>query len=371
MAIARLCVLWGLALISVPFVGCTDSARMGEAADSTLAVADTVPSAPVFDIRSVTLDAREPPANKVLVDLRTLGVTHLTFVSFGWQETGDDPHVRLDTTAGWYSESHQGIRALARRAKALGMNVILKPHVWVGGYDEEQSRSEIGFQTEAAWSRWEASYRHFLLTYAKLASKVDADILVLGTELSRPARARPAFWRSLADSVRRVYDGELTYAANWHEEYREIEFWDALDYVGVQAYFPLAEGSQPSLDTLQAHWQSHRRALRRVHRRTDRPVLFTEVGYRSASSAARAPWRWPEEETGVVPDSALQARCYRAFLSTMGSARWFAGAMVWKWHPDAGGRRRSAFTPQGKPAEGVLQRWFAERPARSSGQVAR
>lgn len=338
-------------------VGCSES-EQGATERNTVSVTDTVPSEPVFGIRSVTLDARDRPAPEVLVYLRDLGVTHITLVSFGWQEATNDPEVRVDTSDGWYSESHSGIRALARQADTLGMGVILKPHLWIGGYDEAQDRSNIAFDTEAAWADWEASYRQFLMHYARLAADVEADVLVLGTELHRSATSRPGFWRSLADSARRVYDGDLTYAANWHEEYRQISFWDALDFVGVQGYFPLTEMADPPLDTLQARWQSHRRALAQVHRRTGKPVLFTEIGYRSAPSAAAAPWRWPERDGDVPADSSLQARCYRAFLSTMGGAPWFAGAVIWKWHPTAGERHRTAFTPQEKPAETVLRRWF-------------
>lgn len=338
-------------------MGCSEAERVSPERRS-VSVADTVSSDPVFGIRSVTLDARDRPDPDLLVHLRDLGVTHITLVSFGWQEATNDPEVRVDTSDGWYSESHRGIRALAQQADTLGMGVILKPHLWIGGYDEEQDRSEIGFETEAAWSEWETSYRQFLMHYARLATEVEADVLVLGTELRSSTTNRPAFWRSLADSVRSVYDGKLTYAANWHEEYRQISFWDALDFVGVQAYFPLVEMTDPPLDTLQAQWQSHRYALAQVHRRTGKPVLFTEIGYRSAPSAAAAPWRWPEREEDVPADSSIQARCYRAFFSTMGQAPWFAGAIIWKWHPTTAEHRSTAFTPQDKPAEAVLRRWF-------------
>ena len=335
------------------------------ASDSTADPA-SAPATPVFDIRSVTLDARNPPEPGLLPHLRELGVTHLTLVSFGWQRAADDPRVRTDTSDGWYSESHSGIRALARRADTLGMDVILKPHLWIGGYDEAQDRSDIGFDTAAEWRRWMTDYRTFVMTYARLAADVDADILVLGTELTRPARERPSFWRGLADTVRTVYDGDLTYAANWHESYDQIAFWDALDYVGVQAYFPLSDVADPPLDSLQVGWRRHREALARVHERTDRPVLLTEVGYRSAPSAAAAPWRWPEEDDAPV-DHALQARCYRAFFSTVGQAPWLAGAIVWKWHPAAEVEHPTGFTPQGKPAEAVVRRWFT--PAKDSARA--
>ncbi|WP_103030119.1 glycoside hydrolase family 113 [Salinibacter altiplanensis] len=361
-----LCLATGLALgvLLVAGAGCGDTTGASPAA------ADTRPDAkPIFDVRSVTLDARTRPDSSLLVRLRDLGVTHPTLVAFGWQKAPDSPTVRVDTGDGWYSESHRGIRTLARQADALGMGVILKPHLWVGGYDETQDRSTIGFESDARWREWEANYRRFLLLYARLAAEVDADALVLGTELTRAATERPHFWRGLADSVRAVYDGKLTYAANWHEAYERIQFWDALDYVGVQAYFPLTEAEDPSLAALQEGWRPHRAALAKIHERTGRPILLTEIGYRSAVGAAAAPWEWPERDDGAVPDSALQARCYRAFLSTVGRAPWLKGGIIWKWHPPGEVEGPTAFTPQAKPAEDVLRRWFTGATA-DSGRTA-
>lgn len=348
-----------LAIVLVVGILLIGGAGCGDTEGASPTSADTLPGPePIFDIRSVTLDARRRPDSSLLVQLRDLGVTHLTLVSFGWQKAPDVPAIRADTGDGWYSESHRGIRNLARQAAALGMGVILKPHLWVGGYDEAQNRSAIGFDSGVQWRNWEAEYRRFLMLYAQLAQEVDADALVLGTELTRPSTERPTFWRGLADTVRTVYDGKLTYAANWHEAYQDIQFWDALDYVGVQAYFPLADADDPSLATLRAGWRPHQAALKEVHDRTGRPILVTEVGYRSAVGAAEAPWTWPERDDSAVPDSALQARCYRAFLSTVGRAPWLKGSIIWKWHPPNEVEGPTAFTPQGKPAEAVLRRWF-------------
>ncbi|MFB6273128.1 MAG: hypothetical protein ABEL51_09575 [Salinibacter sp.] len=347
--------LLALGAIVAVGVGGVGSERDDSASENpdTLAV-----SAPIFDVRSVTLDARNRPDSSLLVRLRDLGVTHLTLVSFGWQENASSTEIRIDTSDGWYSESHTGIRTLAQQAHALGMDVILKPHLWVGGYDEAQNRSEIGFASAARWRDWEAEYRRFLMTYARLAATVDADVLVLGTELTRAATERPDFWRELASDVRSVYDGKLTYAANWHKAYKQVQFWKSLDYVGVQAYFPLTDNENPSLQTLRDGWKSHRAGLARVHERTDRPVLFTEVGYRSAPGAAEKPWTWPEDDGEATPNYALQARCYKAFFSTVGRASWLKGGIIWKWHPPSEVERRTGFTPQDKPAEDVLRRWF-------------
>ena len=365
--------------------GCHDQTRSGsgEAVDSSASVssADPVPTAS-FPIRSVTLDARSRPSDATLRRIRALGTTHLTLIPFGFQREAAATEIRMHTDGGWYSETDRGIRDLARRADRLGMRLILKPHVWIGDYSAEgQERDQVRFQTDAEWRAWEEHYRRFLMHYAHLARDVNAAVLVVGSELTRSAHERPDFWRTLIRDVRGAYDGDLTYAANWHDAFETIAFWDALDYAGVQAYFPLVaaaadtsdtpstvsslggsprsgSAARPSLDALVRGWDRHERMLHRIHEATGRPILFTEIGYRSAPDAASAPWRWPEDNRSAPPDPAQQALCYRAFFHRFACVDWMAGAIVWKWHPDAEGQRPTGFTPQDKPAEQVLTQGF-------------
>ena len=96
-------------------------------------------------------------------------------------------------------------------------------------------------------------------------------------------------------------------------------------------------------------------------------MLFTEVGYRSTADAAVEPWVW---RSAAPVDDELQAALYEAMFRTFWRKPWFAGTHVWKWFPDGstrfGGRRarrhalqrERGFTPQGKPAEEVLVRWY-------------
>jgi hypothetical protein len=202
--------------------------------------------------------------------------------------------------------------------------------------------------------------------YARLAQDVGAAMLIIGTELANPVRQRPAFWRALIREVRRVYDGEVTYAANWYEEYEHVTFWEDLDYIGVQAYFPLSEHESPSLDAIKAGWKPHQSALAALHEKTGRPILFTEIGYRSVPYAAIEPWRWlARDEPGQVePDYELQARLYQAFFERCWHQPWLSGVFVWKWYGSTGRRGRDRhtldFTPQDKPAEQVIGSWFTQ-----------
>lgn len=310
-------------------------------------------------IQGVTLDARRKPPASTLPEIAALGVTHVSVVPFGFQRRTDDPDLRTNYDARWYTEGDAGIRALARQADTLGLHLILKPHIWIGSDDPEQWSSNIGFETEADWAQWEATYREFALHYAHLSTEIDAPLFVLGAELGRSVREREAFWRSLIAEVRTVYAGDLTYAANWYDDFEQVPFWDALDVIAIQAYFPLAETPSPTVDELCAGWEQHKRAIEAVHERTGHPVVFTEIGYRDVPHAAARPWEWPaHREPPAEVDEAMQARLYTAFFHEVWPEPWMAGAILWKWYPPSDRSHAGDFTPQGKPAEAVIRRAF-------------
>ncbi len=314
-------------------------------------------------IQSVTLDARNPPSASMLPRLRDLGVTHVTLIQFGFQQSIDLPEIHMNPDARWYSESDQGIREMAQVSDSLGMKIILKPHLWLGRYSAGgQARNEIGYAEEEQWLAWEEDYSAFMMHYAHLAEEIDAALLVVGTELARSAHERPQYWRSLINAIRSVYQGQLTYAANWWAEYEQIEFWDALDFIGIQAYFELSQEPDPTPVMLAKGWDPHITILSDLSERLDRPVLFTEIGYRNVDDAAAKPWRWPSrDEMGQAsPNNELQARLYTVFFDELWNEPWFHGAILWKWNGDQDSRSMSSlgFTPQGKPAEEIIRQRF-------------
>ena len=306
--------------------------------------------------------------------LGAIGANWIVQTPFGWQRRHDSPAIELHTSGGvLWGETDEGLEVTTRLAAARGIRTLLKPHIWLtepGG----RWRSDIAMGSEQEWQRWFADYRRFILHYARLAERLGIGGLAVGTELRAAIRARPEDWRRLIAEVRTVYGGQLTYSANWYREFEEVGFWDALDYVGIQAYFPLTERESPTVDELMAGWRRHLPAIEAVARRTGRPVLFTELGYRNGADAAIEPWRWPDraERLSGASDPATQARCYEAFFRTFWHRPWFAGAYVWKWFPAPGGRPRGVgFSPQGQPAEAVLASWYGRAavpggPARTS-----
>ena len=297
---------------------------------------------------------------------------HINWIAqtpFGWQAGPAEPAVRLHTARpggrfGLWGESDAGIAYTAQLARRHRIRTLLKPHLWVRG--RSAWPGDINMNGAADWEAWFASYATFILHYAALAEAEHVDGLCIGTELQHATEpAHEKAWRGLIRQIRRVYHGPLTYAANWSGEYEQIHFWDALDYVGIQAYFPLCSQPSPSLDTLLRGWQPHLQKLARWQKKINKPVVFTEVGYKTTPDAAAKPWEWPEHMAALAtPDEATQACCYEALFRACWGLPWLKGVFIWKWYPgleaEGSARRHADFTPQHKPAETVLARWFGQ-----------
>ncbi len=301
-------------------------------------------------------------------ELDALVEVHVDWIAqtpFGWQDRVDSPSLRWITDGRvMWGETDEGLTVTTRLAKERGIHTLLKPHVWLRDRAGGKWVGDIQMANEADWQRWFASYRGFILHYAQLAERLGIEGLVIGTELHTAAATREADWRRLIAEVRQVYSGPLTYAANWYREYEEVRFWDALDWIGIQAYFPLTEQENPSRADLERSWQPHLQAILKVQRQFGKPILFTELGYRSTRGAAIKPWEWPDSRSAATADPdalATQAAAYEAFFRTFWHRDEFAGVYLWKWypHPPPEGRSRADdFTPQNKPAGRVLSLWF-------------
>ena len=105
-------------------------------------------------------------------------------------------------------------------------------------------------------------------------------------------------WRQLIADVREVYSGELTYAANF-DQYDMVTFWDALDYISINAYFPLRRIWQPGTTAedlypvFETRWAAILRSIRQLAQESgwgDKRILFTELGYVYRKDSTIQPW---------------------------------------------------------------------------------
>ena len=290
--------------------------------------------------------------------LSQLGVRWISMSPHGRQDALGSTRI-LYPDPGPYHATEGGMRQAIRQARGEGFSILLQPTLWLR---EDLWRGEIRMAREEDWRAWFASYRSFLLHYARLAAEEQVDMLSVGLEL-RGTVEREADWRALIAEVRGVFSGPLTYAANWWREVDEVPFWDALDRVGVQFFYPLSDSPDASDEDLRAGLGRIRAKLEALSESVERRYLFTEVGYRSEPAPWMEPWVW---RTDAPEDGGAQARCARLVIDTFHDAPGFAGLFWWNWYlqPEALRPADRRFSPQGKPAEPVLAAAF--RPLRES-----
>lgn len=150
------------------------------------------------------------------------------------------------------------------------------------------------------------------------------------------------------------YTGKLIYAASWRgssegataPEFENITWWDAVDIIGVDAYFPLSQNNADlAVGQLQASWQGQRPCgskdpnvcpgnivsrLAAVASKYGRSVIFTAAGYGSTPGANSGP-PIPSSANLANHDQPEQLADMQALLETFTGEAWWAGAF---WNGD-------------------------------------
>jgi hypothetical protein len=218
----------------------------------------------------------------------------------------------------------------------------------------EGRHNEIEMRTEADWQAWFRNYGEYILAHARQAEAAGADMFCVGRELDRTVLRREADWRDIIRRIRSAYHGPLTYSANF-DTYRGLGFWDALDFIGVSAYFNLSDVQDPSPAELATGWDRALAPLGAISRHFDRPVLLTEVGYPAIAGASKAPWR-----EGPGPAEVwLQSRLYEAAFRAVSQRPWIVGAFPWLWEGTSEPPFRDpSYSIKGKPASFTMARWY-------------
>lgn len=259
-----------------------------------------------------------------------------------------------------YTAPAPAVAAAVADARALGLAVTLFPIVRLAApRTSDEWRGTLAPRDRAAWWR---SYTARMVGLARLAQQSGAAVLSVGSELSTldGAADRPA-WAALVAAVRRVFSGRLMYSGNW-DHFRDVAIYDLVDVVGLCGYFALTLPGAPStVDDLTRGWRDVRVELDRFARARGRPIVFTELGYRSIRGSAAAPW---DEGTPGTVDLDEQRRAYAAFRRVFRDAppSRFGGVYFWNWYGWGGPTSRS-YTPRHKPAADELRAFFRERAA--------
>ncbi len=277
---------------------------------------------------------------------------YAAIMPFGFIQDLEHPEIFFNSERQWFGETLAGAKQYIESIREHDIKIMLKPQLWVwhGAYT-----GFIEMQNETDWKTLEDTYSKYILEYAHLAQELHVEIFCIGTELDFFIKNRPDFWFDLIKKVRTTYNGKLTYAANW-DEFKRTPFWRELDFIGIDAYFPISDNRTPSVEDCIRGWDAHKPIIKKYADSINKPVVFTEYGYRSVDYSAKEPWKSDRNMTQVNLEA--QKHATQALYDVFWHEPWFSGGFVWKWfhsHDTVGGNENSQYTPQNKPVESVIK----------------
>jgi hypothetical protein len=292
-------------------------------------------------------------SSAVLLDeLAKMGTNWISITPFGRIWSLESTDIAWDFEAP-YPDNRAAIIRMVRQAHERGIQVLLIPHLWVetGGW-----RGEIDPGSEEGWLAYQASYQSWLLGWAQVAAEAGADAFSIGVECKSWSGRFGAYWTRLISEVRQTFGGYLTYSANW-DEIEGVLFWDQLDVVGINAFYPLADADDASVEEYLERAEHIAATVAAEAETLMMPITFVEVGYTTRRNAAVQPWLWPDGMEGVEVSEWEQARALAASFEAFLPYEWFTGFFIWRYYANLDDVSQEAiwgFSPHAKMAESLL-----------------
>ncbi|MCH8823458.1 MAG: hypothetical protein IH984_08105 [Planctomycetes bacterium] len=255
----------------------------------------------------------------------------------------------------------QQLIAILKHAKKRNLHTTLLPIVLIEKPGEKDWRGVI---EPTDWDAWWKSYDNFIDRFVKIAVTADVDLFSIGSELNT-TESQINRWTRIAKNVRQSFPGKLTYSANW-DRYDKIKLWPLVDIMSVSSYFELSRDDEDApFEILRDAWIKERDLLLKTAKQYDRPLMLSEVGYPSLSSAAAFPWNYVAKD-GEQADHAAQARCYEAFFAAwtdvvVDPTNLAIGFHCYHWDPyHHGDSRDTGYGIKGKPALEIIRKGFED-----------
>ncbi|MGJ8683540.1 MAG: glycoside hydrolase family 113 [Nonlabens sp.] len=302
-------------------------------------------------INGITLVATHNPIDATgIKQLTEYNANYAVIVPYAWMKSLEEPQVHYDEERGDWGEKPKGVNITIDLMKEQNLEVLLKPQLWIGRGDYT---GNIALKDEAHWKILEDSYTEYIMRFVHIAASKNVGMFCIGTELDSFVELRPKYWDNLIVEIRKIYKGKLTYAGNW-DSYKHVHFWKQLDFIGVDAYFPLSEEKTPTSLIIQESWKKWVLEMSTLSRKLDKKILFTEYGYISADYAGLEPWKNAREDRLV--NEKAQAVLFQGLYDAVWDKEWFAGGFIWKHHAEESRWRgfEKRFTTQGKEAQKVV-----------------
>lgn len=306
---------------------------------------------PESKINGITLVATHNPIDTTgIKPLTSYNASHAKIVPYAWMKSLEEPQVYYDEERGDWGEKPHGVKETIKLMHEQNLQVFLKPQLWIG---RGSYTGEIALKSDEDWKTLEDSYTDYIMRFVKIAASEKVSMFCIGTELDSFVKLRPQYWDQLIKEVRKIYNGKITYASNW-DSYKYVHFWEQLDYIGVDAYFPVSTEKTPQLHTVQESWKKWEDDLSTLSRKHNKQILFAEYGYVSADYAGLEPWKNAGEDR--LENQAAQAILLQGLYNAVWNKEWFAGGFLWKHHAEKSRRRgyEKRFTTQEKEGQKVV-----------------
>ena len=277
----------------------------------------------------------------------------ITLMPFAFVKHVGDSTIVFNSKRQWIGERKEGIEKATAVFKNNNIKVMLKPQIWI----PKGFTGHIDMQTEAEWLAFEKKYEEFILFYATVAESENIELFCIGTELNSFVIKRSDFWHELIKKIKKIYKGKLTYAENW-DTYQTVSFYDELDFIGVDAYFPLTDLKNPSVSEIEKGWKSTKTDLENFSKKLDKKILFTEFGYQSKEFTTQEPWDYSKHR---VVNTEAQSNALQALFNQFWEEDWFAGGFLWKWFVDTeylNPETDTDYTVQKKPALEIVKKAY-------------
>jgi len=329
--------------LAVLFLGLTAQVAHG-AAPAAESGKQIVPYGPIARQRGVALGLFSEDVSfsyePLLQEVKALGASHVALIVPIYQEHAGSTRLYYHTR---FSPTLEAVANATRQARRIGLEVTLFPIVRLARpRTPNEWRGTLAPDNRKAWF---ANYAERIGELAALATFTGATRLVVGSELSSLDGDLDA-WRPVIERVRGLFSGTLLYSANW-DNYRKARVLDAVDEVGVTAYFNLRKLDEPvDVKRLTGKWRALRAELEAWAGPRGQPLVFTEVGYRSREGSSAEPWN---EAGGGKPAPEEQRDALESWKHAWADAPSLAGYYIWNWY-GWGGPETTSYTPRGKPA---------------------
>jgi serine/threonine protein kinase len=235
--------------------------------------------------------------------------------------------------------------------EGAGLEAIVQPIV-------EPEGSYAGVYEPDDLDAFFAAYSERVRAWADVAGEHGAAGFVVGSYLSNiDGEGDAERWTGLIEDVRDRCSCLVGYEAEELDGAGDVQFWPAVDVIGVSSLEPLVEEPTNDPAALAAAWEERKASLREISEEHDKPLVIFDLGYTSREDQAAMP---PTEAFGP-PSEEAQAALYEAAFRAFRGEEWFRGIAWFEMNGDGRESEPTDYHFEGKAAERVLRAWQTAR----------